>query len=279
MKSVFYVIEAITNLHAGSGKANDGTVDNLVQRDAATDLPVIHSSSLKGAFREYCKYCLPDSDVVQIFGSRPKGDDRLPGNYRFFDANLLSFPVRSDRKPFLMATCPMVLEDLLLKNELFKLDIPEKDKGMLEKLSNLFSGGGNIPIVFDENLNNAFIEEKKAVYQPLPDNDASIISLLSGQAPLVLVSDKYFKELCDNYHLPVIARNYLNDGKSENLFYEQVLPRMSRLYFVLMRPEWADDRKFSEKLKEQLVQIGANASVGYGYCKITRFFNLNEENA
>ena len=279
MKSVLYIIEAITNLHAGSGKANDGTVDNLVQRDAVTDLPVIHSSSLKGAFREYCKHCLPDSEVIQIFGNELKRDKRIPGNYRFFDANLLSIPVRSDRKPFLMATCPMVLKDLLLKDEFLKLGIPEKDKGMFKELSNLFAGGGNVPIVFDKNLHNAFIEEKKAVYQPLPGKNASIISLLSGQAPLVLVSDKYFKELCDNYHLPVIARNYLNDGKSENLFYEQVLPRMSRLYFVLMCPESIGDRKFSEKLQEQLVQIGANASVGYGYCKITRFFNLNENNA
>ena len=36
MKTIVYQIEAITNLHVGSGEANFGVVDRLIQKDAAT---------------------------------------------------------------------------------------------------------------------------------------------------------------------------------------------------------------------------------------------------
>lgn len=62
-------ITAITNLHVGSGTENIGVVDNLIQRDVITKLPIIHSSSLKGALREHCN-CNKDQNVIDyIFGS------------------------------------------------------------------------------------------------------------------------------------------------------------------------------------------------------------------
>ena len=48
-----YLIECLTNMHVGSGGANYGVVDNLVQRDSVTNIPIINSSSLKGALREF----------------------------------------------------------------------------------------------------------------------------------------------------------------------------------------------------------------------------------
>jgi CRISPR-associated protein Cmr4 len=42
-----YIIKTKTNLHVGSGDINFGIVDNEVQRDTITNLPVINASSLK----------------------------------------------------------------------------------------------------------------------------------------------------------------------------------------------------------------------------------------
>ena len=80
--------------------------------------------------------------------------------------------------------------------------------------------------------------------------------------------------LVDNYSLPVIARNYLNNGESKNLFYEQIVPRQSR--FVFFISSYSGDitkiskanGQFDQAIQRGAVQIGANASIGYGYCKL-----------
>lgn len=44
-----WLIQAISNLHAGKGDADFGIIDKHVQRDPVTGLPVIFASSIKGA--------------------------------------------------------------------------------------------------------------------------------------------------------------------------------------------------------------------------------------
>lgn len=278
MNSNLYTIEAISNLHVGSGDVNYGVVDNLIQRDAITGLPVINSSSLKGAFREHCKTTLPKGEaaITEIFGSDPKGSERTAGTYRFFDANLLAMPVRSNLSPFLMSTCPMILKEFLSKSKLFNIKISSQIENILNEIINLESTLQS-PLVFCEDFQNAYIEDLEIQTKFRKVEGIKHIEALMGNAPLVLVCDSDFRSLCDDNHLPVIARNYLNDGKSENLFYEQVLPRLSRLYFILMHPDNNNNHETLNKtLKDTLMQIGANASVGYGYCKITPFNDLNK---
>ena len=69
--------------------------------------------------------------------------------------------------------------------------------------------------------------------------------------------------LCSDDNLPIIARNVLDNGESKNLWYEQVLPAESVLYTIIQ--ETGDD--LEKALDGQIVQIGANATIGYGYCK------------
>lgn len=274
MNSKLYTIEAISNLHVGSGEVNYGVVDNLIQRDAITDLPVINSSSLKGAFREFNKNS--GTELKKIFGSDPKSEDRTAGSFRFFDAYLLGMPVRSDKTPFFMATCPMILKEFLLKSKIFNIELPKQTEMAINNMLNIEASLDN-SWVFCKDYQDALIEDIKTPTQYQETANINDISSLIGNAPLVLISDNNFSLLCDNNHLPVIARNYLNNGKSENLFYEQVLPRLSRLYFILMYPAASDINKFNDTLTNKLVQIGANASVGYGYCRVIPFDNLNKK--
>ncbi len=69
--------------------------------------------------------------------------------------------------------------------------------------------------------------------------------------------------LCHEDNLPIIARNYLENGESKNLWYEQVLPAETVLYTIIQE----EGEELAKALDDKIVQIGANATIGYGYCK------------
>lgn len=69
--------------------------------------------------------------------------------------------------------------------------------------------------------------------------------------------------LCSEDSLPIIARNVLENGESKNLWYEQVLPAETVFYTIIQE----DGEELANALKDQIVQIGANATIGYGYCE------------
>jgi len=74
-----------------------------------------------------------------------------------------------------------------------------------------------------------------------------------------------FKELATD--LPVIARNYLKNGISENLWHEQVVPRESYFIFMVLAPDGHPDLAAFDKLIDgQVIQVGGNATIGYGLC-------------
>ena len=75
-----------------------------------------------------------------------------------------------------------------------------------------------------------------------------------------------FTSLCSDINLPIIARNELVNGVSKNLWYEQVVPAETVFYAVIQEP----DDTLANAINNKFIQIGANATIGYGYCK----FNL-----
>ncbi|MDD6079747.1 MAG: type III-B CRISPR module RAMP protein Cmr4 [bacterium] len=269
MTTNLYIVEPITNLHVGSGKENYGVVDNLIQRDATTGLPCINASSLKGALREHVEQKVSKEQIRQIFGSAPTESDTQSGSYRFFDAHLLALPVRGERSPYYLATCPQVIEDFQKQVTLFA--VPEADR-WVEALKSLLDLGQNIAL-----KQNAPDKDTQIRIEDLPievilkrNNSCYAENALLGQLfnrqPILMLSNMRFRELCDNNHLPVIARNYLNNGESKNLFYEQVLPRYSLLYFLAVNTT----KEVTLAIDGELVQIGANASVGNGFCKLRK---------
>ncbi|MCI0619017.1 hypothetical protein L0244_39105, partial [bacterium] len=74
-------------------------------------------------------------------------------------------------------------------------------------------------------------------------------------------------DLFDAYirDLPVIARNQLNNGISKNLWYEEVAPHQT-LFITYIAATNNDFCDFEKELLQPL-QIGGNASVGYGVCQ------------
>ena len=267
MKTYLYQIEAVSNLHVGSGEINQGVVDNLVQRDPLTQFPMINASSLKGALRQHFNEYRKDI-VNYIFGNPIKNGgnenkDNKAGAFRFFDARMLSIPVRSDERLYFMATCPQILKDYY-----DMLTLCGINNNAYKCLFNVEAGMS--PIVCRSEFSGAVIEDMNKVAKNDEHKDFSNIV----GSPSVLLEDKDFRKLCDDNHLPVIARNYLDNGESKNLWYEQVVPRLSKLYFVVMTPDDDKDKFniFNEIITSKLVQIGGNASVGNGLCRIV---NIN----
>lgn len=66
--------------------------------------------------------------------------------------------------------------------------------------------------------------------------------------------------------LPVIARNHLENGISQNLWYEEIVPHKSVFYFTVL----ATDGNIDKYIDGEMIQFGGNASIGYGLTKITK---------
>ena len=260
-----YLIENLTHMHVGSGDANFGTVDRLIQRDVITDYPAIHASSLKGALKEYCEYRnRSDENPAETFIAQTFGSDESAGNLRFIEAQLLCVPMRSDTRPYYLCTSPTALRQFLECAETFGIKLPDADA--LDKAAKY--EGDAIAIADKE----ARIEEEEAL--GTNDIDFKALEEFFG-GPVAVVPDELFAQLLRD--LPVIARNQLDNGESKNLWYEEVLPRKSRLYTVVGEPDYVNEK--DEDLKNHFkrfrryltdgtpIQIGANASVGYGLCR------------
>ena len=83
-----------------------------------------------------------------------------------------------------------------------------------------------------------------------------------------LIEDRCFIDSCEDDNLPIIARNRLDNGESANLWYEQILPSETVFYTIFLSKEKSIDEELLEK---KIVQIGANATIGYGYCMFNQF--------
>ena len=271
MKFELYKIETLTNLHVGSGDTNMDIVDNQVQKDPIEQLPNINSSSLKGAFREHFEN-LGDSKILidYIFGpDNDNENNHQSGAYSFLEAQLLTRPVRSNNKPYYSATSPETIKKLLDTIEELNIEFDDELKEALEALSNLNPSVGE-PLIFD-NFQNTILEDLEAANS---NHNVDSLKEFLGEN-LALFNHKDFKEL----ELPVIARNKLDNGKSVNLWYEEIVPKKSTFFFAIGKPQNIDPNDYEKKIKGfesrfnkdgHQIQIGANKSIGYGICNIQK---------
>jgi len=219
----------------------------------------MNGSSLKGALNEFMAQRLnKDSDfLITVFGVDKIADDKndrkketQKGAYSFFDAKLLSIPVQANNRLFYRATSPGVLADFVKQMNLF--DIEYKSFNIPFNLSK--------PVVFTEQ--NTGLGNYTASKQD-KNEDIERLEKLLGE-DIALFNDADFKELCDDDNLPIIARNKLKDGESQNLWYEQIVPQEAIFYSIFLGQ---DNSNLETLLEGKIVQIGANATIGMGYCE------------
>ncbi len=272
MNSQLYTLTALTNLHVGSGDSHYGIIDNLVQRDILTKYPAIHASSLKGALRQAYETSpsLNKDKLKKLFGDSPQnGQEGMAGSYFFGSPQLLSFPVRSDKVPFLNVTSPGLLQHLIENQNQFGFSLTN-----LTELKSFCEAVRDVaqPTVYNLTLNQAILERHsiKTTMATNPNPQASALKTLLGNN-LAVVPDQILAKLCGVNRLPVIARNNLENGISRNLWYEEVVPRQTRFWFwVYPKKNESELAGDFTKLLASPIQIGANASIGYGFCEIKR---------
>lgn len=277
-----YRINTLTPLHVGSGSNNIGVIDNLVQRDPISNFPTINGSSLKGALREHFTGEYENSSnhtgvdaksINHIFGHAPieKEDNESYGHFKFLQSNLIAIPVRSTEKPFMMGICKGTIEQLV--NDLEAFSIEEKLLGELRNLLKIIENNvkeRNVYSLSEIVRNNVYVEELELKAITEKSGELSLVKKLIGEE-IVIFHDEDFKEITNE--LPVIARNKLNNGKSENLWFEEVVPRESKFYTIIIQEENEENtsvKTFDKIVLRDIIQIGANGSVGYGFCKISK---------
>lgn len=140
----------------------------------------------------------------------------------------------------------------------------------------------------DSQKGEAIFFDAKLLFLPQQDDQTlfhyvtsdAIIAMLNDRAKLFIPSFCFVKPatynnkavkteneklsaICSDDNLPIIARNVLDNGESKNLWYEQVLPAETVLYTIIQE----EGKELANALDGKIVQIGANATIGYGYCK------------
>ncbi len=267
MKSKFYTIKCITNLHMGNGDINFNIIDNEVQRDPVTGYPSMYSSGIKGALREAFR---GNDKEIDIFGSKQEDSNKdnkngsKPGKLRFLTGNLLAMPIRSgdcSRSYYLVTTKTLLQQTADLIGDITGNDAYIECIDGLEE-DKTYS---KIP--------NASVEQY--TYNgitDIPEKMAAFIPEWIREDNFLIIPDKDFKEI----KLPVLARNCLENGISKNLWYEEVVPYKSVFVFGVLSDGTSDGDQFLEvfdsMIKDNsLIQFGGNATVGYGLTKVMPF--------
>lgn len=233
MKNVgIWLIIPQTNLHVGSeSTVNFSVIDKAIQRDVTTNLPCINSSSLKGAIKEYMSECA-NMDVSNL--------KDIFGSVKSDSADIKKGSVLFFDASLLFIpkqcgegkTYELVYSDKVLED-------------FSKKVNNLVEGNS----ISKETL-------------------LSLVRSIMGQDNVARnsIDRDTFTAYCDDDALPIISRNCLENGESVNLWYEQVLPSLSVLATIIVTKE----KEQMDALNGKIVQIGANATIGYGYCKFVK---------
>ncbi len=253
MVTHLYKLECLTNMHVGSGEANYNIIDKEVERDPITEYPIIHASGIKGALLEYYKKNkLLDDKLDFIFGKSSSAEEYGAGQYKFFDAHMLSRPMRvggETQIPSISVTADDMLRSFIRQTANFGIDkykdiiLPELD----------FKG-------------NEFLSTDASI--SIEDDSVGALAAEYINAAKNIMGDTFaVAKSINSYALPVVAHNKLEKGESKNLWYEEYVPHGSVFWFMVLTP----DENMELKLEEQrMLQIGANASIGYGYVKFTK---------
>lgn len=272
MKALLYRTKCLTNMHVGSGDVAYTIIDNEIEKDAVlNNVAVIHPSGVKGAVKYFFANQRIDSNIIDyIFGNEvetgevereKKQKKTVPGKYKFMGATLMARPLRvSDgRVSYVLA----VSEELInYQLELFRaLGISHID-GI--DITNMRVPTPKCPVMVSSTYEFKAVEGIET--KPYEDEKTRVLlEKLIGPSFAVL-ENKFWKE----QEYPMIARNCLNDqGISENLWYEEIVPHESIFYFpVLADNNYIDEFK---NTMENIIQFGANASLGYGLAKVSCF--------
>ena len=276
-------VHALTPLHAGAGQGV-GAIDLPIQRERATNLPVLAGSGIKGCLRDSMR---GDQHVDLLFGARSnEGEDMSAGALRVSDAHRLLLPVRCLGATFVWTTCPFVLRRFARAAGVTAPTAPAVPDGQVRLASmdatvKLTNGTRLVleDLDFDPGANadpDAIAWSKWIGERLFPkDGDPWRDELRKRFA---IVDDKSFDFLAE-FATEVTAHISINDetGTVEEgaLWYQEALPAETVLAGLLQadKPRKGDSGLTAEKVLEMVaanegMQFGGKASTGLGYARL-----------
>ncbi|MEI7938763.1 MAG: type III-B CRISPR module RAMP protein Cmr4 [Verrucomicrobiota bacterium] len=273
-----------TPLHVGAG-ASVGAIDQPIQRERHTGVPVIPASSLKGTFADAWNDGLLDehdkgetkkvrvkkdgtaSDAAWLFGS-DSDKHAAAGALQFSEAKLLAFPIRSAKGSFAWITCPLMLRravrDRVITADCLPTKIPTDEQALFA--STVPYGNQQMPgplrLDVQENgqpVKRIVLEEYTFTWaNDLPVNlGATLATLVAGDPVwqevanrLVILSDGMMSFFAQNacevaQHVKISDETGTAEGGA--LFNQENVPSESLFYSVLH----AFDERTANKAKDQ----------------------------
>lgn len=261
--SRLYIYKAMTGVHAGAGD-NIGFIDKPIQRESATEFPMVENSSFKGAINEQYASRLDDASLYF-------GDCQKTGELAFTDLKILFFPVACSKDIFAYVTCPYVIERFCEEAEIFDLHNLGIDqlKDIRPAEHKCYSLDNNLTVEIITLAEYKFeVECKNIVFE-----NKKIEELKSR---IIIVHDNIFSDFV-KYNTEIITRNRINQDTGtaleKGLFTEEYLPAETILYnFIRLFRAINAEKKlelsdFASSFKNTFY-IGGNKTLGKGILKI-----------
>lgn len=273
-----------TPLHVGAG-SSVGAIDRPIQRERPTGFPIIPGSSLKGVIRDLW-IDSQEETVKALFGvadSSTEGSDdpgARAGAVQFGEARLLAFPVRSAKGCFAWITSPLVLRRFA-RDHGFEGSIPPVESDEVA-----YAANPEVVAVKDSLVLEEYCFEAKKL------EAAELIDALAGLLPgekvwqevrnhLVVVSDGMLSHFataaCE------VAQHVRIDDKTGTaaegaLFNQENVPSETLFHApVYFHREFRKDGRKPEAIRElfeetfkkhPVIQVGADATTGLGFCSV-----------
>lgn len=258
MKTLTFSLFTRTPLHVGCG-SSVGVVDLPVLRERATGFPTVPGSALKGVLRD-----LFDDTQTQnlLFGEQNGRGKILVG-----EARLAAFPVRSAKGGFAWLTSPLALA---------RLD-PDIDCHALDEdavlATNRLIAIENDVVLEEYRLKRAgdLPKDVKKALKPLCGHKLWQESL---ENRLAVVSDTILSHFAQNA-CEIAYHNRIDDETGTvadgALFAQENVPSEALFVGELMADDPAHLTQLTGRLtaENNLLQVGADATTGLGWCFVT----------
>ncbi len=288
-----YYLHALTAMHVGGGEGG-GIIDLPFAREAATGLPLVPGSSIKGVWRDELRdendNAITRANKNALFGAESdrQESDRYEGALQVGDARLLCLPVRAWRGLFIWVTCPLVL--YRYGGDLRQVGVAGRPEGRPPQPDNvrtaLVTGEtaawkgtlylNDLDLAIDRT--NGVVASwadfigRQVFPGTLPDGDFWREEFCKR---FVIVDDTVFDYLAETASeiRPRVALDQSLRTVKAGPWYEECLPAESLLWGVVAvgrnrRPEGVARPDEFELLAllpaQERLQIGGNATVGYG---------------
>ena len=257
-----------TPLHIGCG-TSVGAVDQPILRERATGLPLIPGSALKGVLADlFLENNKRTEEGKRLLGEDENDTKARRGSLLVGEARLVAFPIRSAKCGFAW------LVSLLLLQRLFPTEVL------------------GLPTVEDDAVccNAALCASNKAIFEEYAlartgDFPPAVLEKLKGlsanrlwqetcERRLALVSDTLLTYFTQNA-CEIANHNRIDDETGTvadgALFSQENVPSEALFVATLQAQDEADLKTLCAKIGESgnLLQVGADATTGLGWCDAT----------